>query len=378
VVLADSDNELLVDFDNELLVQTWLESIKNRPAVILKEFLWDSNSGITNKNEQSYTNQLVAILVRNTAAYTAPPAPAASSTPAVQRKFSPGSEWLYYKLYCGIKTADKILLDAVKPLTEQLLQEKLIDKWFFIRYNDPAFHIRLRLHISDSSKMGDVINATHQCLAPFEKDGYVWKLQLDTYSRELERYGMNAIDLAEDFFYYDSVALLKMLDLTWGDEREKIRWLWALRSVDELLNCFQFTLDEKLSLLTVMKDSFAKEFNMDKSLRLQLNNKSRDNKLKIEQIMDNTRDAENELYPLIEVLIDKSKYLRPIAEKLQKLQHSGALHVAIPDLLNSYIHMVLNRITTSNPRLHEMVIYDFLFRHYQSQKARQKMVLKTE
>jgi lantibiotic biosynthesis protein len=378
VVLADSDNELLVDFDNELLVQTWLESVKNRSAVILKEFLLDTSSGVTNKNNQSYTNQLVAILVRNTPAYTAPPALAASLTPAVQRKFSPGSQWLYYKLYCGIKTADKILLDAIKPLTEQLAGQQLVDKWFFIRYNDPAFHIRLRLHIPDSKNVGEVITATHQCLAAFEKDGYIWKLQLDTYNRELERYGVNTIDLAEEFFYYDSVALLKMLDLTWGDEREKIRWLWALRSVDELLNCFQFTLDEKLSLLTVMKDSFAKEFNMDKSLRLQLNNKSRDNKLKIEQIMDNTRDTENELYPLIEVLIDKSTYVSPIAEKLQKMQKSGTLHVAIPDLLSSYIHMVLNRITTSNPRLHEMVIYDFLFRHYQSQKARQKMLLKTE
>lgn len=377
VVLADSDNELLVDFDNELLVQTWLESIKNRPAVILKEFLWDTNSGVTNKNNQSYTNQLVAILVKNAATYTAPVAVAGSAIQSVQRKFSPGSEWLYYKLYCGIKTADKILLEAVKPLTEQLLEQKLIDKWFFIRYNDPAFHIRLRLHIPDSSKMGEVINTTHQCLASFEKDGYVWKLQLDTYSRELERYGINAIELAEDFFYYDSVALLKMLDLTWGDEREKIRWLWALRSVDELLNCFTFGLEEKLTLLTTMKESFAREFNMDKSMRLQLNNKNRDHKQKIDLIMDSAKDAENELLPLIELLKEKSLYIAPIADKLKSLQQSGELPMAIADLLSSYIHMLLNRITTSNPRLHEMVIYDFLFRHYQSQKARQKQVQKT-
>ena len=34
--------------------------------------------------------------------------------------------------------------------------------------------------------------------------------------------------------------------------------------------------------------------------------------------------------------------------------------------------MILNRITTANPRKHEMVIYDFLSRYYQSAIARQK------
>lgn len=372
LVLADSDNELMVDLHNELLVQSWLETIKERPVILLKEFLAAEGGGVTNENQQSYCNQLVAILVKNGSAYTAPGWMPEKLDGMAQRKFSPGSEWLYYKLYCGIKSADKILQEAVKPLTEKLLEQKWIDKWFFIRYNDPGFHIRLRLHISDINQAGGVIAAVHECLLPFEKDGYIWKLQLDTYSRELERYGTNTIQLAEEFFYRDSVAVLKMLDLTWGDEREKIRWLWALRSVEELLNCFQFSLEEKLSLLGGMKDSFALEFNMDKSLRLQLSNKSRQHKQNIEQIMDATRDQQNELLPLIQVLEERSIQIYPIAESLRALERSGGLLVALSDLLTSYIHMLLNRITTSNPRLHEMIIYDLLFRHYQSQKARQK------
>ncbi len=372
LMLADSDNELMVDLDNELQVQSWLETVKDRPVILLKEFLWDEQGGITNEQQQPYCNQLVAILVKNGPAYTAPAIVPGQATGAVQQKFSPGSEWLYYKLYCGVKSADKILLEAVKPLTEKLSDQKSMDKWFFIRYNDPAFHIRLRLHITDTSNLGAVMAAVHECLHPFEKDGYIWKLQVDTYSRELERYGVNTVQLAEEVFFYDSVAVLSMLDLTWGDEREKIRWLWALRSVEELLNCFQFSLDEKLSLLAGMKDSFAHEFNMDKSLRLQLGNKSRQYKQNIEQMMDAALRQDHEWLPLIRVLQEKSNQLLPLAERLRGLERSGELMVAIPELLNSYIHMLLNRIITSNPRLQEMVIYDFLFRHYQSQKARQK------
>lgn len=36
----------------------------------------------------------------------------------VKRKFPPGSEWLYLKIYTGVKTADIILEEAIQPLTE--------------------------------------------------------------------------------------------------------------------------------------------------------------------------------------------------------------------------------------------------------------------
>jgi len=46
----------------------------------------------------------------------------------MKRTFIPGDEWLYYKLYCGKKTADYILIDVIKPITEKLLSEGLINQ----------------------------------------------------------------------------------------------------------------------------------------------------------------------------------------------------------------------------------------------------------
>lgn len=46
------------------------------------------------------------------------------------RKFTPGSEWLYIKLYTGIKTADIVLEEAVIPLLNDLRNKGLIKKWF--------------------------------------------------------------------------------------------------------------------------------------------------------------------------------------------------------------------------------------------------------
>ena len=289
-----------------------------------------------------------------------------------ERKFSFGSEWLYYKLYCGVKSADKILLEGIKPLAEELLRRGIIDKWFFIRYNDPAFHIRLRFHIKDLDKIVDAVLLIRNHLLPFEEGTYIWKLQLDTYNREIERYGENTIELAETLFYYDSATLLKMLELTWGDERERLRWIWGMKSVDELLNVFRFTVEDKLSLLTHLKDAFATEFNMDKLLKTQLNNKYRENRKRIEQFFDTEDNEHNEYFPLIQILQERNESIAPIVSRLQGFNKNAELQVNLGSLLGSYIHMLLNRISTSNPRLHELVIYDFLFRHYQSLTARAK------
>ena len=67
----------------------------------------------------------------------------------MKRTFSLGSEWLYFKIYCGVKTADFILVDYLKETIEQLLAQQYISKWFFIRYNDPDAHLRLRFKIDN-------------------------------------------------------------------------------------------------------------------------------------------------------------------------------------------------------------------------------------
>ncbi|MDR0295220.1 MAG: hypothetical protein LBH91_03380 [Prevotellaceae bacterium] len=41
-------------------------------------------------------------------------------------------------------------------------------------------------------------------------------------------------------------------------------------------------------------------------------------------------------------------------------------------MLSSYIHMTLNRLFRTQQRMHELVMYDYLFRYYTSMQARQK------
>lgn len=106
----------------------------------------------------------------------------------IQRKFIPGSEWLFFKLYTGNKTADKILVNNIYPAINLLTKRGLIKKWFFIRYTDPDFHLRLRLLAADNKSVCEIINVIYLFLYKLINTNQVWKIQIDTYNREIERY----------------------------------------------------------------------------------------------------------------------------------------------------------------------------------------------
>lgn len=373
VVLADGDNELFLDWQNELSIKVFVDAIKNRTSIILKEFLYEKTPTIGGHDNTSFINQNIALLIRNNTLYKTQ----SITSPAIQtkRNFSVGSEWLYFKLYCGSKVADKILTESIKPLTETLLENNLIDKWFFIRYSDPQLHLRLRLHLVDKTKIGDVIRCLQSFISKAEEAGYIWKTQIDTYNRELERYGFENIVHAETFFYEDSKAIVEMLDQTWGDERENIRWIWGIRAIDDIFNTLQFPLADRLSLMEVLKENFAQEFKVDVLFKQQMDKKYRENRGIINQILDREKDLTSEIYPLLKILDNKKTVLSDTFNALQLLANENRLNVSLRELLSSYIHMLINRLIPSNQRLHELFIYDFMYRTYESTAARAKKSL---
>jgi lantibiotic biosynthesis protein len=380
VVLAEGDNELLIDFENETSVTIFLETIKKRPGIEMREFLAPQGNTVTNTRNQLYNNQVVATLIKTEATYKAPVTVKPAADKQVKTAFIPGSEWLYYKIYCGTKSADKILAEAIKPITELLLEKKLIRRFFFIRYTDPLFHIRFRVELAGSTTMGEVCQVINSHLNAFHQSGHIWKIQTDTYNREIERYGAATIGLAEELFYHDSRSVLKILAETWGDEWENIRWLLTMRSVDELLNSFEITAENKVKLTEMLSKSFAREFNADKFLKEQLNAKYRNYRSDIEKIMRSENDESSNLQPLLRILTEQQQQTKQTAAAIREALQTDTVEVPLTELLGSYIHMLVNRITSSKARLHEMVIYDFLHRYYkgvQAQAMQKKKILVT-
>lgn len=369
-VLADGDNELFVDTEEPLIVEAWWDLARKRKQLTLKEFFAPAEGAVVNERGEAHAHQLVASWIKQQPTYTGLSKESPSHA-AIVRSFSPGSEWLYYKLYGGLGTADRILEEVVQPLVEQLQQAYLIQQWFFLRYADPQPHLRLRFCLSDTQHVAGVMQQVREALLPFEQSGLVQRVQLDTYHRELERYGGEATTKAEQLFHYDSEATLQFLSLTEGDEREDLRWLWGLRSMDALLDDFQVALPDKLMLLESMKDSFAQEFKMDKPLKLQLDKKYREHRSTINDMLS-LQDPTDTFFPLIEILQQRSARNASVISALREAQEQNSLPLPLTNLLRSYVHMLINRLMPSQARFHEVVLYDFLYREYRSEVAREK------
>lgn len=371
VVLAEGDNELLINLDDPTSVDMFIDAIKQKPGIQLKEFLKPDPHAVTDTKNNFYCNQFIAAIIKKTPAYLLSRRENTMLPPLhPQRSFAPGSAWVYYKCYCGAKSADKILTEAVLPCITAMQEEMLIDNYFFVRYNDPSFHIRIRFHLTQTQHLGKAMENMYEQLKPFEQQGFIWKTQIDTYQRELERYGAESIEISESLFCFDSTAVLKMLQLTGGDEREHIRWLWTLRAIDALMNDFNFTTDQKLELMTHLKTSFLREFLADNPLKSQLTATYNQHRKKIESLLDHSNDSNSEIKPILDLIAERSDAVKPLATALILKAHSNHLSVPLGSLMSSYIHMLVNRSTLAQPRLHELVMYDMLYRYYFSVKAR--------
>jgi thiopeptide-type bacteriocin biosynthesis protein len=290
----------------------------------------------------------------------------------IQRNFILGESWLYYKIYSAPRTSDIFIAEVLKPLTDELMEQNIIDQWFFIRYADPNHHLRVRFQFSDLNNIGVVIARLQPFLTQFLDDFLIWEVQTDTYKREVERYGENTMHLSETLFYNDSKMIVDFLHSIYEVEDDQIRWLFSLKAIDAFLDSFLMDDTEKLSLLTPLQDSFRAEFNVTKLLAKQVNDKFRAERQHINNIMSLELHGNHSYAPFFQFLIRKQEMDTPVAAQILSLHKQGKLQVPLQSLLASYVHMLMNRLFKSKNRLHEMVCYDFLYRYYKSKIAKMK------
>lgn len=290
----------------------------------------------------------------------------------VKRTYIAGDEWLYYKIYSGPKTADLVLTEMIKPLTEQWMANNVIDYWFFIRYSDPGLHTRVRFHFKDRRNIGTVIAMMNQASNRYLEQSLINNIMLDTYQREVERYGPTTMDLGEKWFYHDSKMIVDMLSMIEGDEGEFIRWKFALRAVGALLADFGCDMEKKFELVSRFRENFGREFGLNMGLKEQLEKKFRAARAEISEIMDPKNDEVSEMLPLFQILEQKSKGVAPIVKDILALEEQKKMPLPVVELIPSYSHMMINRLFKSKQRLHELVVYDFLHRYYKSEIGRLK------
>ncbi|MCD7938417.1 MAG: thiopeptide-type bacteriocin biosynthesis protein [Tannerellaceae bacterium] len=287
---------------------------------------------------------------------------------SVQQTYIPGSEWLYIKLYTGHKTADKILSKEIAAVLREFRKRDIVEKWFFIRYSDPGFHLRIRFHLKKKEYTGEALSLLYSKLNRLVEERSIWKIQVDTYDRELERYGHTLIQEAEAFFYADSTCILSLIRKPDVLQNEEYRWMISLKLIDALFDDYGIDLLQRSRLMEQMSAAYKQEFGFNTYNSKQFNVKYREKKKLVEQVLKG--QGETDFTTLFSPIRKRSRILRPIVKDLKKKLPQEKAVVSLESLIGSYLHMTLNRLFRSKNRKHELVIYDFMRRYYASELAR--------
>ncbi|HEX8086460.1 MAG TPA: lantibiotic dehydratase [Solirubrobacteraceae bacterium] len=362
VALADGDNELVLDLDSVVAQDTLVRLAAPRPSIRLVELWPDPSELCVAGPDGRYTSELLVPFTRVREPVQPVPRPAPGAPVTRPRRFLPGGEWLYARLYTGSATADALLRDLVAPLVADA------EQWFFIRYGDPDWHLRLRIR-GDATAILPRLHAAAEVEA---RRGRLWKLELGTYEREQERYGgEEAVELCERVFHADSESALELMALVAGDAGADARWRLALAGIDRIMADLLDDPEAQHATVRRLRDAMAREHRADASLKKAVGARFRDERESLGALLRG--DAEPAGGPLAAGLAILDRRSEAIAEPLAALRalaEAGRLEVTLPQLASDLAHMQTNRLLRSAHRAHEMVLYDVLDRLYMARAAR--------
>jgi thiopeptide-type bacteriocin biosynthesis protein len=363
LLIADGDNRLYVDTASPALISAAAKVLRGRAGAVVEEVLPD---GVATGPQGRFTQELIVPFTRRTAPASAPQPWRA---PQVQRTFAPGSEWLYVKVYTGTASADRILTDTIGPAIGELRDRAVFDEWFFLRYADPEHHLRLRLHGDPAALRDHALPALTDALTAHLNDGTVSNVALDTYHREIERYGGDeGIELAERVHAVDSDAVLNVLGMFDGDDMADARWKLCLYATDRLLADAGLDTQQRRDWVKNGAAGYRSEYPGAHNLDSGIGARWRTERAELTTLLDDTADHSYE--SARQVFRQRSEQLAPLLAELADRGRRGLLTQPFEHVLRSFSHLNAIRLLRSSARTHELVLLSFLDRYYASQIAR--------
>jgi thiopeptide-type bacteriocin biosynthesis protein len=262
VQVGTADSRLLLDLaDDDHVGELHHLVSRHRPAepVTLHEALPDLDQAwVTDTAGRRYLTELVVPLMLRRPQprpedASSLPTPArrertsSSARPllAAERLRPPGSDWAFAKLYLGPDAEQRVLLDELRPFASRLLERGSAEQWFFLRYSDPDRHLRLRFSGRPDRLLAEVVPALCQWAGDLIERDLCSRFALDTYERELERFGgPEGTTACERFFAADSAAVVQLLARLDADRRSS-PLATAVLSVDAILGGLGLAREER-------------------------------------------------------------------------------------------------------------------------------------
>ncbi len=358
VHLSVGDNRLLLDLKSTRQIEelrTEVRHLRDGGHLTLQEALPGPDQAWLQGPEGHYMAEFVTSLVLRSDAFQSTPAQEkdesfhapsqqAISTPSqtsiIAHLRPTGSDWLFVKLYCANTFEEDLIAYSLRVFAEEALASELAEEWFFIRYNDPDPHLRLRFRGKPERLTSQLLPLLCTWATGLMEEGFCSRFVFDTYEREVERYGGTAgTQVAESIFAIDSRTVSQLIYRI--QERELIldRTSLAVLSADNLLAGLGLSKAARLQWLRQYVTS-----------RNEVGQEYRQKKVVLRSLLQDQSQLLNEPEgeAVTQAFTMQRAALAPVAERLRSLEEQGQLSQTTDVLLSSYIHMHFNRLFGSD------------------------------
>jgi len=349
-VAGAGDQTLTFDPKSEEDLRSFLLFCKGKTTLYIEETFIPIKPVVKDDEGNGYLSEFVVNLEHAGQLYQPYQLPAHQSHPQVRNTYSPGEEWLYFEIYCRPTCSNAILMKLEHGFLPDI--KKRLKRWFFIRYNQPAYHIRMRLHLIKTTDIGNITTALSELLAAEIHSGIISDLQLKTYRRETERYGASRMREVEDCFYKDSAFVMQLIKL---ESPIDILYQLSMTLLEDSCKAAGLSIETQLNFVSRMADNFAKELNSSPEAFKKINQAYKDFTIALAQAPIRLR------WPKLQTTVNYFSKVLELCKDEEK-----------PKILSDLFHMHVNRLFTNDQRMHEWIIYCYLTKRLKMKIGRAK------
>lgn len=345
IYLTFADNRTLINTQDDKSLKILHHEFRNSYVDIVLNSYEDCGVNIIkDSNEKEYVCELIIplIKVKQDKIVRLPTTKKLNTIPSISslRVKPPFEDWLYLKIYGTSSNDDDLISYHFSEYCRDKIMKGKINKYFFMRYADPEQHIRLRLNGNEKNLI-DIYPDLKRLLNSLIEKGLMTSYSIDSYDRELERYGgIKLMDIAEKLFYFDSIVVEEILKLKRSKSISFNNEAIGMISTIHYMKDFGLNHESQINFLRlqVSNSDYRKEFKENRSEYIEICNTNND-------WQELRKTEEGNL--LLNALSQRSGVVREYSDEIKNgLEVSTDLSI-----LDSVIHLHCNRLFGINREL---------------------------
>lgn len=359
-----ADNKIPIDLNRKEDRELLYKNLKKYPMVIIERVEDGKSPLIINKSE--YSAEVTLPFLSN---YQQVDTNANISGTVIKfQHHLPFEEWLFIKFYGDVDRQDELLAHIEFLLAEKIhLDFSAKELFYYIRYNDPNPHIRLRIKSDIKKRLFEIYDSIMDYCEKLEVMNIVTSVTIDTYIPEVNRYGGEELQKhAEQIFLADSIMNLQI-----NNNMKKIgisKEVWGVVSLLKFLEDMNLSFEEQLNFLELNVQDIEKD----------------------KVYFSEFKESELDYVTVVDSFDEWKKFLEDpnrkkllsyfnvrstsISEYFKKYNQVKTTTNEIFNITGSFIHMSFNRMFPMD-RDFEEKIYSYAYHTLYGQRTKRKFVL---